>query len=220
MTRAAALLVVVAAAAGTARADLRDTQGGAVLRYEAGDVHALDDHSEPRDLALAGAHLDGVLLFGRHVGYHAQLDLAAGTTLGRAGFAYDVSLLPVGVALRFGDTQLVGVAGGVGAMGAVGSIDDAATFPIEAFADLALGAHLRVMARARATYLAGATVREDHQPELDAQLAVRLGHRYREWGFPSGNGYFVGGEYRELAGERFAGVIFGYAIDLATAPQR
>ncbi len=172
------------------------------------------------DLALAGAHADLIALANGHVGYHLQLDLAGGTTLGRAGFAYDVSLLPVGAAVRFGDTQFVGIAGGVGAMGAVGSIDDAATFPVEAFADLGLGAHLRVIARARATYLAGAPAREDHQPELDAQLALRVGHRYHQWGFPSGNGYFVGAEYRELAGVRFAGAVFGYAIDLATEPRR
>ena len=55
--------------------------------------------------------------------------------------------------------------------------------------------------------------------ELDATLGVRIGHHYEDYGFPSGNGYFVGAGYRELAGTRYVGAVVGYSIDLAT-PRR
>ena len=117
---------------------------------------------------------------------------------------------------------MIGIGTGIGAMGAVGTLDDAATFPIEAFGEFALGSRVRVLARARATYLAAARDRNRGAPsvsfvdEVDAMLAFRIGHSYHDYGFPSGNGYFFGASYREMLGARFAGLVIGYSIDIAT----
>jgi hypothetical protein len=78
-----------------------------------------------------------------------------------------------------------------------------------------------VLARVRWAYVAGAASRQSAAPsiafadELDATLGLRLGRRYRDHGFPTGNGYFVGASYRELADARFLGLTIGYSIDLA-----
>ena len=213
----------------TSRADARDwesladkIQAGAWAHYELSQVHAIDDGAMPRsvtDLTLVGFRLHGFV--GRHrVGWHVGIDGAAGATEGRAGFAYDVAFLPIGVAFRWGDTQMIGIGTGIGAMGAVGTLDDAVTFPIEAFAELALGSHVRILARARMSYLSGAGDRERGSPtisfadEVDGMLGLRIGHVYSEY-LPAGNGYFVGAAYREMLGAKFVGLVIGYSIDLA-----
>ena len=224
--RALVILVIVTTAA---RADARDwsslkdeIQAGAWAHYEVSDVHAIDDGAMPRtvtDLTLVGFRLHGFI--SRHrIGWHVGLDGAAGATEGRAGFAYDVAFLPIGVGFRWGDTQMIGIGTGIGAMGAVGTLDDAVTFPIEAFAELALGSDLRVLARARMSYLSGAGGRDRGSPtvsfadEVDGMLGVRIGHVYSEF-LPAGNGYFVGAAYREMLGTKFVGLVIGYSIDLA-----
>ncbi len=225
--------LVVLLLAGTAHADrwsqlARDVQGTGWLHYELADVHDVQD-SEPgahvSDVLLAGVRLHALLGFNPRVGYHVGIDLAAGSTLGRAGFAYDVALFPLGIGVRLGPTSFVAFGAGVGAMGAVGTLDDAATLPLEATAELG-GGRLRVLARARASYVAGAPGRHDGAPsiafadELEGLLGVRVGHHYEDWGFPSGNGYFVGVAYRELAGSRYVGLAIGYSIDGATERRR
>jgi len=194
----------------------------ALLHYELAVVHDVEDTAATpprfRELGLAGARLHG-FAGTRHVAYHLELALAAGATMRSAGFAYDVSLLPVGVALRFGEDQLVGIAAGVGASGATPTWPAAATFPVEAIAEFQLGAHVRVLARGRATWTAGAAARAGGArlaDELDGLLALRVGGRYHDYGFASGNGYYVGAAYRELEGARFLGVAIGYSIDLAS----
>jgi hypothetical protein len=47
-------------------------------------------------------------------------------------------------------------------------------------------------------------------------LALRIGHHYEDYGYPSGNGYFVGVAYRELLDSRWVGATIGYSIDLGT----
>jgi hypothetical protein len=222
--RALAIVIVLATAA-AAHADWQDFQGGAWAHYELSGLHDVDDTAmtAPKfeDLTLAGFRLHGFVSKSR-VGWHIGIDGFAGATTRTAGFAYDVAFLPVGFGVRWGDTQMVGIGAGVGAMGAVGTLDDAATFPIEAFGEFALGSHVRVLARARATYLAAAPGRSRGAPsvsfvdELDGTLGFRLGHSYHEYGFPSGNGYFIGAAYREMLGARFAGLVLGYSIDIAT----
>jgi hypothetical protein len=199
----------------------------ALLHYELAVVHDVQDTQAPpprfRELGLAGARLHG-FFGGRHVIYHAALELAAGATTRAAGFAYDVALLPVGVGLRFGEDQLVAVAAGVGASGATQQWPAAATFPVEAIAEFQLGSHVRLLARGRAIWTAGAVERAHGArlaDELDGIVAVRVGRRFHEYGFASGNGYFVGAAYRELEGSRFIGGVIGYSIDLAnTRPLR
>ena len=222
--RAAIFIFIVLA--GCARwADKRDmidkAQGGAFMHYELTGVtrtDRLDD--KPRDLVLAGARLHGFVGHGKTIGLHAGIDLAAGSTLRGAGFAYDVALLPIGVAVRFGRSSFLALGTGVGAMGAIGTIDDAVTLPVEA--TLEAGQGIRVLARARASYVAGADGRHDgardlpFADELDAMLALRIGRHYEDYGYPSGNGYFVGVAYRELLDSRWIGATIGYSIDLGT----
>lgn len=201
--------------------------GGAQLHYELQGQRAYerdatmpDAMTAPRDLVLAGARLHG-FIGNRWLGYHAGLDLAAGGTIGAGGFAYDVALFPGGLALRFAETSFVTLGFGVGASGATGSLDDAATFPVEARFEL--GRSIRVLGRARATFVAGADSRQDgarFADELEAMLALRLGRAYTDWGFPTGNGYFVGASYREALGAKFAGVVIGYSIDMGSPRTR
>jgi hypothetical protein len=199
--------------------------GGAQLHYELQGLHAYerempDAMMAPKDLVLAGARLHG-FIGTRSLGYHVGIDLAAGGTINAGGFAYDVALFPAGVALRFAETSFVTLGVGVGASGATGTLDDAATFPLEARFEIGRG--IRVLGRGRATFLAGADGRQDgarFADELEAMLALRPGRAYSDFGFPTGNGYFVGATYREALGAKFVGVVIGYSIDMGTRRTR
>jgi hypothetical protein len=197
--------------------------GGAQLHYELQGLHDYKhdamDVPDARDLVMAGARLHG-FIGGKWLAYHAGLDLAAGGTIDHGGFAYDVALFPAGVALRFAETSFVTLGFGIGANGATGTMDDAATLPVELRFEVGRG--IRVLGRARATYLLAADGRQDgamsttFADELEAMLAVRLGRAYTDWGFPTGNGYFIGATYREALGAKFAGAVIGYSIDMGT----
>lgn len=220
--RLAVLLSLVSA---TAVAHARPSvDGGAQLHYELQGLHdyAHDAMAVPaaRDLVLAGARLHG-FIGNRWLGYHAGIDLAAGGTIHGGGFAYDVALFPAGVALRFAETSFVTLGVGVGASGATGTLDDAATFPFEVRCELGRG--VRVLGRARATFVVAADGRQDgarFADELEAMLALRLGRAYTDWGFPTGNGYFLGASYREALGAKFAGLVIGYSIDMGSPRTR
>lgn len=231
------------ARADTWRRAAERVQGGAWLHYELTGLTTVDgaraaggegtacgfggwsprrgDGSAPGacELVLAGARLHGFLGTNASVAYHIGMDLAAGGTIRGGGFAYDVALFPVGVVVRGGETSVFAVGAGVGFIGATGTIDDAVTIPVEVIAEV--GGGRRLLARVRWAYVAGAASRQSAAPsiafadELDATLGLRLGRRYRDHGFPMGNGYFVGASYRELADARFLGLTIGYSIDLA-----
>lgn len=231
LARGAALVVGIVAGLGApAHAGIEDAQGVAWMHYELSDWHDVQDTGLPStrqpftDLVLAGARLHGFIGAGR-IGYHAGVDLAAGSTVHGGGFAYDVALLPVGIGVRFGETSFVAFGTGIGAMGAVGTIDDAMLWPLDVTAEVGGGA-VRVLARARASYVVGAPGRHDGAPsvsfadELDAELGVRIGAHGHADDFPWGNGYFVGAAYREMAGSRYLGLVIGYSIDVATRPRR
>ena len=235
---AAVAVGALAAAAPTAEAQrwrryAEELQGGALLHYELTGLALVDDREAiaragepPRadGLVLAGARLRGFVGANASVAYHVGLDFGLGSTVRAGGFAYDVALFPAGVVVRVGETSIAGVGVGVGASGAVGTLDDAVTLPVEAFAELG-GGRYRVLARARAAYVAGAPSRQSAAPsapfadELDATLGLRRGRHYGSHGFPTGNGYFLGVSYRELAGARYVGLTLGYSIDMAT-PRR
>jgi hypothetical protein len=240
LAAAVAAVTLAAAGAGAAHADRWERaadrlQGGAWLHYELAGLAVVDESDARRpgapaaapavhELVLAGVRRHGFLGANASVAYHVGLDLAAGGTIDGGGFAYDVALFPVGVVVRAGETSIVGLAAGVGAIGATGTLDDAVTLPIEAIAELG-GGRARLLARARAAYIAGAAGRRNGAPslpfadELDATVGLRLGRAYHDHGFPTANGYFAGLAYRELAGARFLGLAIGYSIDMAT-PRR
>ncbi len=225
---ALAAVAIGAAGAGDAHAQRwRRTadrgQGGSFLHYELTGLTVVDEGREaPRasELVLAGVRLHAFVSGNASIAYHFGIDLAAGATIRGGGFAYDVALFPLGVVVRAGETSIAGVGAGVGAIGAVGTIDDAVTLPVEAIAEVG-GGRVRLLARARAAYVAGADARQNGAPsiafadELDGMLGLRIGRHYKNQGFPVANGYFVGASYRELAGARFVGVTVGYSIDMA-----
>jgi hypothetical protein len=235
MTRAASLLVLVALASlDAACARMRDGHGNAWAHHELTVVHDVDSpttapgspntpsSAPPRvsELILAGSRVNA-LLGTRHIGYHVGADLAFGTTLRTAGFAYDLALFPIGAGLRLGATSAVMLGAGIGANGAVGALDDAITFPIELTGEFDAG-RARLLTRGRLTYLVAAPGRARGAPttsfadEIEALLALRIGHHYDSHGFPTGNGYFAGIAYRELLGARFLGLTIGYSLDVAT----
>jgi hypothetical protein len=202
-----------------------DFNGGAQIHYELQGQHAYEHDAStamdvPRDLVLAGARVHG-FIGTRTLGFHIGIDLAAGGTINGGGFAYDVALFPAGFAVRFAETSFMTMGFGVGASGATATMDDAATFPIEARFEV--GRAIRVLGRARATFLAAADSRQDgarFADELEAMLALRLGKAYTDWGFPSGNGYFIGAMYREALGSKFAGAVIGYSLDMGSPRKR
>jgi len=221
--RGAVILVLLATRVASAR-PFDDFQGGSWLHYELAGLHGVGDargSAGARDLVLAGFRLHGFVGTSSTIGFHVGLDAAAGGTLDAGGFAYDVALFPVGVSARFGRTGVITLGAGVGASGATGTLDDAVVLPLELNAELG-GGRLRLLARARTSYVAGADSRQSAAPsipfadELDAMVGLRVGRHFEDHGFPSGNGYFVGVSYRELAGTRFAGLVIGYSIDIAT----
>jgi len=215
------MLVVALGLESHARAQMPDLQGGAQLHYELEGLHAVDHadamtYPAARDFVMTSARLHG-FIGGRWIGFHMGLDLGAGGSIHDGGFAYDVSLFPFGVAFRFFDTSFFTLGAGIGAAGATGTLDDAVTFPLEA--RLEVGRGIRLLGRARATYVDAAKNREGGAPfadELEAMLGLRIGNAYDEYGFPTGNGYFVGATVKEQLGTRFVGLMLGYSIDMAT----
>ena len=222
------LVIELVALASTAHADrwrraMDRWQGGAWLHYELTGMHTRETDCEcvPDELVLAGARLHGFIGANASIAYHLGADIQLGSTVREAGFAYDLALFPVGVLVRAGKTSIVGFGVGIGGMGAVGTLDDALTVPVEMTAEIGFGKRLRLLSRTRVTYNALAPTRQsgaDSIPfadELDAMLGLRIGRYYDDYGFPSGNGYFVGVNYRELSGGQMVGLTIGYSIDLA-----
>jgi hypothetical protein len=216
-------IVVLVGLARTAHAGWEDTQGGAQLHYELSGEHGLsrDDVAPgtaepPREIVLWTARLHG-FVGSKWLAFHVGLDLGAGGTIRDGGFAYDVPLFPIGVGVRFFETSFITLGAGVGASGATGTLDDAATFPLEARIEIGRG--IRLLGRARATFVAASKARDDgarFADELEGMIALRLGTGYDEYGFPTGNGYFIGATYRELMDTQFVGAVFGYSIDMGT----
>lgn len=225
--KALAILVVLTATADASPWNhWRDFGGGAWMHYELTALTDVEDTmhgsgTEAEQLVLAGGRLHGFFGEGDTIGFHGGFDFAFGGTVHAGGFAYDVGLFPLGVGVRLGRTGVFALGTGVSFMGAVGTIDDAVLLPLEATLELG-GGRVRLLARGRASYIAGADGRQSAAPsvpfadELDAMVGLRIGHHYEDYGFPTGNGYFIGASYRELAGTRFAGIVIGYSIDMAT----
>ena len=224
--RSASIIAIIVGMCASADAQ-PDFDGGAQLHYELQGLHDYEhdamDVPAARDLVMAGARLHG-FIGGKWIGYHAGIDLAAGGTINHGGFAYDVALFPAGIALRFAETSFLTFGFGIGGSGATGTIDDAVTLPVELRFEVGRG--IRLLGRARATYLLAADARQrgamstGAADELEAMLAIRLGRAYTDWGFPTGNGYFLGATYREALGAKFAGAVIGYSIDMGSPRTR
>jgi hypothetical protein len=220
--------LVLAAIAAPALARAEPPSGAALLHYDVSYVHqrALGGGDDApaaagSGLALAGFRLHALVADKRPVGYFGGLDLHAGST-NPGGFAYEADLYLIGVGARLGGNNLLGVGTGIGASGAVGTLAHAVDVPVEGFLEVGLGSRLRVLARARALWVSAASRREGGSPtfpwtdEVDATFAVRVGHRYHDFDFPTGNGYFVGVAYHEAEGGRFIGATLGYSVDMGS----
>jgi hypothetical protein len=220
MTRAVIVAAVVATAAPAAADPFDRVQGAASLEYEASYVHAFERDAArpaPDGLGLAGARLRGQI--GKSwLNYRVGLDLRAGATA-PGGFAYDCDLYLAGAGILLGRWSRLGIVGGIGAAGATGTLDDVVQLPVEASLELGIGDHVRVLARGRLAWHAAARGRSDGAPSvgfadaLDASLAIRLGDRKVQYGFPAGNGYYLGVAYREADGARMIGAVIGHSID-------
>lgn len=237
-----AIVLVLLAAVRSAHASCgicnfgRDMEGGAYLHEELTLVTHVEDPAAPAtgvrpprtidQLGLAGFRLHGFAGWSANVGYHLGLDLGLGATLGRhGGFAYEVGFLPVGIAVRFGESSWLTLGTGIVASGATGAVDDAAVLPVDI--DLELDANrIRVIAWGRAGWTAGSPQRHDGAPsapfadELEAMVGIRIGHHYHDYGFPTGNGGYLGVAYKELFGTKFVGLTLGYSIDMATKQRK
>ena len=214
----------------------RDMEGGAYLHEELTLVSHVEDPMSPEtgvhpprtidQLGLAGFRLHGFAGWSETTGYHIGLDLGFGATLGRhGGFAYEVGFLPAGVAVRLGTSSWLTLGTGIVASGATGAVDDAVVLPLDV--DLELDANrVRLIAWGRAGWTAGSPQRHDGAPslpfadELEAMVGLRLGHHYNDYGFPTGNGGYVGVAYKEMFGTKFVGLTLGYSIDMATKQHR
>jgi len=51
-------------------------------------------------------------------------------------------------------------------------------------------------------------------------VGVRIGHHYNDYGFPTGNGGYLGVAYKEMFGTVFVGLTLGYSIDMATKQRK
>jgi len=225
--RAAFLIVLFTARAASAN-PLDTFKGGSWLHYELTGLHGIEDatgSSGAQDLVLAGFRLHGFAGLSETIGLHIGIDAAAGGSFDAGGFAYDVAFFPAGVAVRLGDTNVIALGVGIGASGATSALDDAMTMPLELNVELG-GGPVRLLGRGRVSYVGYSDSRQGGAPslsfgdELDATVGVRIGRHYDEFNLSSGNGYFLGAAYREMAGTRFVGLVIGYSIDAATERKR
>jgi hypothetical protein len=164
----------------------------------------------------------------RAVGGKSALGLAAGVDLhlgvtGDGGFAYEVAVLPVGVGLLLGSAR-IGVVAGAGTSGITGgALPIAFALPVESFAEVSLGSHLRAAAWGRVVALVGSDGRQsgaDDAPfgdELEIGLTLRWDRRRSEWSFVAGNGYQIGATWGQVAGGEVVGLSIGYSLDAASA---
>jgi hypothetical protein len=226
--RAGLAIAVLSAVADSAAArPFDDWKAAAALRYDLAfhrRTDGADAAGEPLadldGLALAGLRLRG--LAGPHpIGLALGVDVHGGGGTG-GGFAWEADLYPFGLGARLGRHGAIAILAGIGGSGVTDRIPAGAQFPIEAWAELGLGAHLRLAVWASAAWISGADAREDGAPtapfgdELVAGAAFRIGRRFHDWGFRSGNGWFLGLEYAEQMGATFAGLTLGYSVDVAT----
>jgi hypothetical protein len=229
-----AIVAVSRAASAHCICDLfNDPDGEAWAHYELTDVERVTDPpaTESPDVAsasrtttgianevLAGFRLGGII-GGHHLGYHAEIDLLAGGSIDRGGFAYDVAFYPLGIGRRIGRTSFIALGTGIVATGATHWLDDGVGLPVQLTMELGAG-RVRFLGRARVALLAG--THDDGAPslpvgrELEGMMGLRIGHHYEDYGFPTGNGYFVGLAYKEMLGDRYVGLTIGYSMDAGT----
>jgi hypothetical protein len=211
--------LVLAMSAGAARAGegfLRDQKFSMSLlllaHYDNVDEPTLAGGLE--HAGTVGARLRGMV--GKAPGWCAGFDFEVGGA--DEGFVYELDVYLAGLGMRLGGGGMVAVCAGAGFGGTTGAIPFAGQFPVEGVIELDI-ATVRVMTWARATWTVGADQRANgasvvtFADEVAAGVGFRVGKRMRPYGnIDAGNGYYVGGTYRESMGTRFVGAVFGYGI--------
>ena len=216
--RLAALCLAMTALPAPARAE--DWRGGGALALDLRYAEIQPDAGDATRVVTAGPRV-------RAAAGKSALALAAGLDLhlgasGDGDFAYELSVLPLGVALQLGRSARIGAVAGIGTSGITGgALPNALTLPVESFGEVSLGDHVRAAAWARATELAGAAVREggaEDAPfgdEVELGLTLRWDRRRADHGFVSGNGYQLGAFVGQAAGADVFGLSLGYSLDIA-----
>lgn len=172
-------------------------------------------HSEPdqHDLVLAGGRA-GVRLGGGDLAFHVAADAALGASLGntadgtedRDGFAYAVSLLPIGLSYAIDTQSALTLGTGISASGATGGLDDGVMVPVQLTYEG--GSDFHVLTRLRISYAFETQTRapsigNHFVGELFAGLAMAA-----EEG--SDGAFYFGVLYEEMFDARYAGAAIGY----------
>jgi len=201
------LALVAALAAWPSAAGAEGWRGGGSLALDLRGWQLEPDAGDRTRAVTAGPRVRAV--GGKHaLGLAAGIDLQLGVT-GDGHFAHQVAVLPLGAGLQLGRSARIGAAGGVGVSGITGGVQPVdLALPVEAFAEVSLGDHVRAAAWGRT-----AAVADDHQRELG--LTLRWDRRRAEWSYVAGNGYHLGAFWGERAGAELVGVIVGYSLDAA-----
>lgn len=219
-----AFSVFVLAPASTAHADWRSWRGAAGIDFFA-RAGTTEPPPEEADRVYQGAA--GVAL--RAVTGKKYLLLAVGADfeLGAevpADFVYGLHILPLGLAVPLGSRSYLGVMAGGGFGGGIERVPFAWELPVEAFAELDLGAHVRVHLGARATWTPGDDRRGlgdrlvDVGDQLDLRAGFSFGTRHEQYRASWGDFTYVGAFLREQGGERIVGAVLALAIGMGGRP--
>ncbi len=214
----AALVLATLAAPAAVRADGWRGSGSLALDLRGWQMEA--EGGERTRAVTAGPRV-------RAVGGKSALGLAAGVDLelgatGDGDFAYQVAVLPLGAGLLLGRSAVIGLVAGAGTSGiAGGTLPIAFALPVESFAEVSLGSHLRAAAWGRVVALFGSDRRQSGAgdapfgDELEIGLTLRWDRRRSDWRYASGNGYQLGAAYGQAAGAEVVSVLLGYSLDAA-----
>ena len=173
-----------------------------------------------RDLVLVGAAVRGAV-GGEAVGYRAGLDTHLGAAW-QGGFAYDASLLPVGIAAPLSSPLRFGLSGGVGLNGVTSHLPASMLLPAELVLHADLGYLFAVEGWVRAAWATassrqGPPGRVASVDDLETGLLLRFGKAGTCCGMHWGNGTFVAASYGERVGIPLVSVSIGHSLDFVPA---
>jgi hypothetical protein len=219
---AAALVLVLVAVPVTGRADGWRGSGSLALDLRGWQMEA--EGGERTRALTAGPRVRAV--GGKSaVGLAAGVDVELGVT-GDGDAAYELALLPLGAGLLLGRSAVIGLVAGGGISGITGgTLPIAFALPVESFAEVSLGSHLRAAAWGRVVALLGSDGRQagaDDAPfgdEVEIALTLRWDRRRSDWRYAAGNGYQLGAAYGQVAGAEVITILLGYSLDAAFVPQ-
>ncbi len=214
--------LVLALFSQTARAQ----EGGLVLQIDALNMRSHDTTTTSglRDVLTAGLSIDANVRMGKgHVAHAAFIDLHFGAGLD-GGFAYNMALLPLGLALYDRKQYAtLSVATGVRYRGVTGHKPAALLAPLRASLVVRAGTHVLLNGWASAAFTSSDARQSGSNlapfgDELSLGVTVRLGPggtmRPGRGAVSYGNGYFAGVLYEEHLGGEFWGITIGHGVNM------